>query len=287
MSDREWSPNGYDRAIELYERHFFDGSHFFRAIPGFLVQFGISYSHDQELQKFAKTAIQDDPKHVPEIHFKPGIISYAGSGPNSRTSQMFISYGSAQSLGTQPWETPLGQVIEGMENAEQFYSYGDMPPWGKGPAQGKIHGHPEYIQNEFPLIDSFVHCKVERFNVSGGVGGNKDTATNKVLKKEDGVSDEETFQKQRQAVDVGANKNEGQEENVHEKVANLNLNPMHHTTGDKKMMGLKGGPEAMGMVETHESATIVVVLAGVVVVGALALIVFLLRSGRKVSSKTS
>lgn len=29
-----------------------------------------------------------------------------------------------------------------MENVENFYSYGDMPPWGKGPEQGKIHGHP-------------------------------------------------------------------------------------------------------------------------------------------------
>ena len=88
-----------DRAVELYERHFFDGSHFFRAIPKFLVQFGISYSEDKELQKFAKTPIPDDPVHDPKIEFHPGIISYAGSGPNSRGSQMFISYGSAASLG--------------------------------------------------------------------------------------------------------------------------------------------------------------------------------------------
>jgi cyclophilin family peptidyl-prolyl cis-trans isomerase len=39
---REWSPRGYDRAIELFERGFFDTSHFFRVVPKFLVQFGIS-----------------------------------------------------------------------------------------------------------------------------------------------------------------------------------------------------------------------------------------------------
>jgi cyclophilin family peptidyl-prolyl cis-trans isomerase len=52
------------------------------------------------------------------------MISFAGSGDNSRTSQLFISYGSAKSLGTQKWETAVGEVIEGMENVEKFYSYG-------------------------------------------------------------------------------------------------------------------------------------------------------------------
>ena len=113
--------------MELFERHFYDESHFFRAVPKFLVQFGISYSKDKELQALARKLIPDDPKHDPPIEFHPGIISYAGSGPNSRNSQMFISYGSAASLGRELWETPIGKVIDGMNSAEQFYSYGDMP----------------------------------------------------------------------------------------------------------------------------------------------------------------
>jgi len=40
---RDWSPNGYERAVELFERGFFDHSHFFRVIPQFLAQFGIRY----------------------------------------------------------------------------------------------------------------------------------------------------------------------------------------------------------------------------------------------------
>ena len=35
-----------------------------------------------------------------------------------------------------------------------------MPPWGKGPVQGKIHNNPDYIKNEFPLIDKFESCTV-------------------------------------------------------------------------------------------------------------------------------
>ena len=129
-------------------------------VPKFLVQFGISYSKDKELQRYAKTQIPDDPSLGKSFH--PGMISFAGSGDNSRTSQLFISYGSAKSLGKQKWETALGEVIEGMENVEKFYSYGDMPPWGEGPQQQKIHGHPEYIEENFPKTDKFNHCKVER-----------------------------------------------------------------------------------------------------------------------------
>jgi peptidyl-prolyl cis-trans isomerase A (cyclophilin A) len=82
---REWSPNGYDRAIELFERGFYDNSHFFRVVPKFLVQFGISYSTDAELQKFAHAAIPDDPKHEPVINFEEGTISYAGESKNAKS----------------------------------------------------------------------------------------------------------------------------------------------------------------------------------------------------------
>jgi cyclophilin family peptidyl-prolyl cis-trans isomerase len=75
---REWSPHGYERAIELFERGFYDDSHFFRVVPKFLVQFGISYSTDQDLKKLGHAPIPDDPKYEPEIPFEEGTISYAG-----------------------------------------------------------------------------------------------------------------------------------------------------------------------------------------------------------------
>jgi hypothetical protein len=78
-----------------------------------------------------------------------------------------------------------------MENVQKFYSYGDMPPWGEGPVQQKIHGHPEYIEDNFPDTDKFHHCKVERLNTGG------DDAPGKVVKKKDGRTDEEEYQKKR------------------------------------------------------------------------------------------
>ena len=88
-------------------------------------------------------------------------------------------------------ETPIGEVIEGMENVENFYSqYGDGPPFGKGPAQGKIHSGSGYIEENFPKLDKFLHCKVERLNGEEEV----EVGVN-LSRKADGVTDEEEFQK--------------------------------------------------------------------------------------------
>lgn len=161
---KKWSPVGYERAVTLFEKGYYDFTHFFRTVPHFLVQFGISYTPRETLKKFADSTIEDDPQLTPRIEFDEGTISYAGSGKNSRNSQLFISYGKIQSLGTQLWETPIGTVIEGMEHVRDFYGgYGDMPPWGKGPEQQKIRNRgKKYMKDNFPLIDSFLSCQVER-----------------------------------------------------------------------------------------------------------------------------
>ena len=48
-----------------------------------------------------------------------------------------------------------------MEHVEALYSYGDMPPWGKGPEQPKIRSDPNYVRDQFPLLDKFTTCTVE------------------------------------------------------------------------------------------------------------------------------
>jgi cyclophilin family peptidyl-prolyl cis-trans isomerase len=75
---RQWSPIGYDRVVELFERSFYDHSHFFRVAPDFLVQFGISYSEDDDLQALARRPVADDSQQDPPIAFDTGTISFAG-----------------------------------------------------------------------------------------------------------------------------------------------------------------------------------------------------------------
>ena len=65
-----------------------------------------------------------------------------------------------------------------------------MPPWGKGPVQGKIHQDPNYIPNEFPLTDKFENCKViihrpgEEEEASLDAGDRGDDATEEEVEEE-------------------------------------------------------------------------------------------------------
>lgn len=89
-------------------------------------------------------------------------ISYAGGGPNTRSTQLFIAYEDLEFLGKSPWEVPFGEVTSGKDVVDSWYKgYGDMPPWGKGPDQGKLHNRGNaYIRAEFPLIDFIISCAV-------------------------------------------------------------------------------------------------------------------------------
>ena len=129
-----WAPLGASHFIYLVRRGYYDGAALNRNVPGFLTQFGISSDYETRTQ-FRSLHIDDDaPLHEP-IKFKPGMISYAGSGPNSRTTEIFIvapgtTQGQLDHFGTNPWETPFG-VIDSVEETavSRWFAYGDMPPY--------------------------------------------------------------------------------------------------------------------------------------------------------------
>lgn len=165
-----WAPKGYARLWDLFNDNFLDGQFFYRVVPKFLVQFGVpSLSLDEDVRKkyrFPNT-IQDDPPNHREFH--KGTISYAGSGPNSRVSDLFISYSDNPGLGKSPWEVPLGYVSEGIDVVESFHSYGDISVFNKkGPNQNKVRNRgEEYVKEEFPLMDYIIKCEIGQ---RGGVG---------------------------------------------------------------------------------------------------------------------
>eukprot|EP00179_Madagascaria_erythrocladioides_P002778 CAMPEP_0198315418 /NCGR_PEP_ID=MMETSP1450-20131203/5700_1 /TAXON_ID=753684 ORGANISM="Madagascaria erythrocladiodes, Strain CCMP3234" /NCGR_SAMPLE_ID=MMETSP1450 /ASSEMBLY_ACC=CAM_ASM_001115 /LENGTH=237 /DNA_ID=CAMNT_0044018533 /DNA_START=129 /DNA_END=840 /DNA_ORIENTATION=+ len=157
----EWSPRGAKHFIELVEDAFFDNSPLFRVVPNFLVQFGISLNRAK--QDYWYAPIGDDPK-VELGGFKRGMVSYAGYGQNSRSTQLFIAYADSHSLGTQPWETPIGRVTSGMDVVDRFYSgYGDVAPFNqRGADQQRIQqaGGAEYLRDNFPEMDYIKQCRV-------------------------------------------------------------------------------------------------------------------------------
>ena len=119
---RDWSPKGADRFYELVRKHYYDNSRFFRVVPNFVVQFGLAAS--PAMTKKWDKEIADDP--VLRTN-RVGALTFATAGPNTRTTQVFISTRSNQSLDSQGF-APFGQVTEGMEIVLQLYSgYGEQP----------------------------------------------------------------------------------------------------------------------------------------------------------------
>ena len=85
----DWAPIGAARFKELVNANFYDNTRFFRVIPSFMAQFGLSGTAATNAEWRAKP-IKDEPvKHSN----KPGTITFAKTGaPNSRTTQLFINY---------------------------------------------------------------------------------------------------------------------------------------------------------------------------------------------------
>ena len=148
---RDWSPLGADHFYELTKMGFYNDSRFFRALKGFIVQWGIN--GDPKINKdWSEITIKDDP---PKVSNKVGTVVFAMAGPNSRTTQVFINLGdNSGSLDPQGF-TPFGEVIQGMENVQNLYmGYGEGAPQGSGPSQAAIAdiGTP-YLEEHFPKLD--------------------------------------------------------------------------------------------------------------------------------------
>ena len=148
---RAWSPLGADRFYNLVKHHFYDEASFFRVVPGFVVQFGIN-AHPEVSRAWRNANIKDDP--VKQSN-KRGFFTYAMGGPNTRTTQVFISLRDNSRLDSMGF-SPFGEVTEGMGIVERLYEgYGDGPPSGSGPSQDLIESQGKrYLDKGFPKLDS-------------------------------------------------------------------------------------------------------------------------------------
>ena len=147
---REWAPVGADRFYNLVKNGFYDENRFFRVISGFMVQFGIN-GNPQVSTPWRNAQIKDDP--VKQSN-KRGFITFATSGPNSRTTQVFINFGDNSRLDGMGFAS-FGQVSTGMNVVDQLYGdYGEGAPQGRGPNQGRIQGEGNaYLTRDFPNLD--------------------------------------------------------------------------------------------------------------------------------------
>lgn len=149
---RDWSPLGADHFYELTQMHFYDHNAFFRALRGFVVQWGIN-GDPQVNKNWSEISIKDDP---PKVSNKIGTVVFAKTGePDSRTTQLFINLGNNSAALDPQGFTPFGEVIQGMENVMAIYAdYGEIAPSGTGPSPAAIAdiGTP-YLEEHFPKLD--------------------------------------------------------------------------------------------------------------------------------------
>jgi peptidyl-prolyl cis-trans isomerase A (cyclophilin A) len=148
---RGWAPLGADRFYNLVKNHFYDSAAFFRVLPGFVAQFGLS-AKPEISRVWASATFKDDPVTQSNL---AGYLTFATAGPNTRTTQLFINLADNQNLDGMGF-APFGKVVEGMDVVQKFYSgYGEGAPGGNGPDQSRITNEGKaYLDKTFPLLDS-------------------------------------------------------------------------------------------------------------------------------------
>lgn len=148
---RDWAPHGVDRFYELLQSGYYDEARFFRVLPGFVVQWGIAKDPKVSAQWRQKT-IPDDP--VKQSN-RLGHITYAKSGPDTRTTQLFINLADNVSLDATGF-APFGKVIEGMDVVQNLYAgYRQTPQQNLIQLQGN-----DYLQSQFPQLDYIKTARV-------------------------------------------------------------------------------------------------------------------------------
>jgi peptidyl-prolyl cis-trans isomerase A (cyclophilin A) len=158
----DWAPHGARRFRELVEEKYYDGAKVFRVVQGFVAQFGMA-ADPAVNAKWDKNTIPDDPVRRSN---KRGTVTFATSGPDSRTAQIFINLADNPNLDGMGF-SPFGEVVEGMDIVDKFYSgYGEAPQQPLIGERGNA-----YLEAEFPELDAIktAHIVSENSQPADGV----------------------------------------------------------------------------------------------------------------------
>lgn len=172
-----WSPNGAQRYLQLVEDGMYSNLPFFRVCPRYVTQFGSGAKYVAPgTQRLHYAPIPDDAKTWGRRDMNYGYVFFAGSGVNSRHSQMVLALCPSiemcrrSGLGKAPWETPVGTI-----RREGFEALGRIEDSGKpyprlemlgqhadagGPTQGRIESEADYLQTKYPFMQYWRSCSV-------------------------------------------------------------------------------------------------------------------------------
>jgi peptidyl-prolyl cis-trans isomerase A (cyclophilin A) len=151
---RAWAPLGADRFYNLVQAGYFDGTRFFRVVPGFVVQFGL---HGDPRVNAAWRAARIEDDAVRQTNAR-GRITFATAGPGTRTTQLFVNLKDNRSLDGMGF-APFGEVsATGMAVVDAIHSgYGELPDQGRITTEGNA-----YLESSFPRLDYVRKAEVVR-----------------------------------------------------------------------------------------------------------------------------
>jgi cyclophilin family peptidyl-prolyl cis-trans isomerase len=144
------------RFYHLVQVGFYDNSRFFRVISGRFAQFGIA--GDPVIAKvWQDERFPDDPVKDSNVR---GTFAFAMTGPDARTTQIYINTGDQSRLDGMGF-APFGKVVEGMSIIDNLYAgYGETSGGGmRAGHQGKLFEEGNaYLDREFHLLDRLVRA---------------------------------------------------------------------------------------------------------------------------------
>jgi peptidyl-prolyl cis-trans isomerase A (cyclophilin A) len=145
--DRASAPLGADRFYDLVKYGFYNGATFFRVVPHFVVQFGLS-ANPKINAAWTDADLHDDTVKGSN---KAGTLSFASAGPNTRTTQVFVNLADNARLDSMGF-APFGKIVSGMSAVSKIYSgYGQEPDQGQITSQGKA-----YTDKSYPKLDKII-----------------------------------------------------------------------------------------------------------------------------------
>lgn len=148
------APMGADRFYNMVRARYLDGARFFRVVPGFVVQFGLS--GNPAATKIWNAPIKDDPLKGAKGNTRGTVVFAMTSEPNSRASQLFFNLADNRNLDGEGF-IPIGRVVKGMDCVDRIFpGYGETPDQDVISAQGD-----EYLVKTFPKLDFIKTARLE------------------------------------------------------------------------------------------------------------------------------